>query len=197
MKRAFTLIEILAVVVIITVASGFGIIIAHSRMSSIALSDSCYSILSAGRHAHSLAVMGKGNCNLCIDQGDGSYWIETGEEVECDEFLFASEAMANETLTENVYARRNYVNQKVHIVRVKSAAIQLINDGVIRLPFNSDGTAASGLITLGAGNSSKSILIWANTSRVELVRGDVELLPQAVQDINKIPKTADSVFVSQ
>jgi len=184
--RAFTLIEIMVVVVIIGVLSAVLLPALGGPLAKRKLSGAAGDLHLAMRHLQEVAVVNRRTCRLLLQPGAGA-GSEPGR--------YAAEFQATELDAEAAFLTLNDAALPATSLPagVRFGDLQLppgaadapgVPPGGAALTFFADGTADAAVVPLTDGRTVWSVVVAPHTGRARLLKGVVEAVPGGREDLD-------------
>ena len=178
-RRAFTLIEAITVVIVITVIAGLALPYFSGSLSRASLQSSADGLLDTARYLGRMAVIDQRDYRLILVKGTGddgdTYRVEVAS-VDLDA------AAAFEPVTEGAIKPTRFSPP------IGFANILVDNGGAsIRerfITFRADGSADAAVIQVSDGRQTVSILVEPTLGRVQRVEGATQQLPNLREDLD-------------
>ena len=178
----FTLIEILAVVVLIaliaSVGSGFYV---GTYKKSLA-EKSARDFLLAAQYARILAIERQSRCRLKLDG------TENGFTLTIDEFNDDTE-LTEEVMVRDVYFKPVQFTGEVKFesIRIEAADLEqgFEDEGRDTITFSSDGTAQNAVVQIGDGENHYTARISASTGKTKIYSGSAETVKSDTIDLDQ------------
>ena len=183
-RHGFSLLEVLAVVVIIVmVAATIGVRF-YKSLDSAALRSSSHRLLQTARYARLTAGENHQPCTLEIDLDRGLYWLRGHGKPAQPGMGPSSRPSASEGAAAlDTEPRR--LPETVRIIRAQVAGKGLYTQGKVAIEFHVDGSAEAALVQLNSAERTWTLLVQPWTAQAELKAGAVDTLPVGTVDLSK------------
>ena len=166
-KNGFTLLEVLAVAVLIALLFSVGIASYGRTFNRWAVEQNARQLYMAAKSARLYAVEYQQDCTLVLDRENGQFFLMTNglnDDAADEEIMLVS----------NPWSRKVVLQNHVSFEAVKIAGRdEDIEGGVV---FRPDGTADNAAIQLGDGKVHYTVMVNGGTSRAHLLEGEAEEL---------------------
>jgi prepilin-type N-terminal cleavage/methylation domain-containing protein len=182
-RKAFTLLEILVVTVLIALASTIIGIQFFRNLDRTALRTAGQKVLHMARYAQLLAGQHQQPTELHINLDEGKYWLTTLPSPAAAPEISSADSPEPQVV-DNVYITPGKLPDKLRFARAQTTDLQPVTAGEIIIKFHTDGTAQAGLIQLTSRSKTFTILILPRTARAELKADTINQLPPDMLDLD-------------
>ena len=182
-RRAFTIVEILVVVVILALIAGGSFGAYFGTYKRLLVEKAASDVYLAAKYARLAAVEKRESCVLALDEEAGGFAL-----------MFSQGASAGAEATGNVvsnqYSRPGRFAEGVRYEKIMIAASfepeddDEENENIIT--FRADGTSDNAVIQVGDGKNVYTVYIQAATGKAKLKRGEAEEITMSVVDLDAI-----------
>ncbi len=192
-SQAFTLIEIMAAVMIIAVSSMLAIFTVYQHMDSMTLNSCGQDLLKAARYGRLAAAENHRPCVLCIDIDNSLFWLSPAAELRWGNERDNKIASPRPSLLRE-YLQKRRLPESVKFSKVELAGIGAVERGRVSITFGIDGGAEAALVQISINDNARSLLIYPWTGRAVLEGGQTGVLPMDVIDLDGRGITGENVF---
>ncbi len=175
-NRAFTLIEVMVIVVLVAVLGGMTIPRLGGRFSATRLRESARQFLITAQYAHQFATTHRCATRLRIDTTRSCYVLEYEEDPE--------HHMGKYIPMQNSFGRHRTLEQPVQFGRVWIEPVREDRSEADTVRFDPLGSADPAVIEITDGKRVYSLVLNHSTGRAELIEGRVDELPVGKVDLD-------------
>jgi len=181
-RRAFTLIELLAVILIMGIGVSYIGMAAYRHLDETLLRASSRRVMQTARYGRMLAAQQHRRCRLHIDLDAGTYWLTSSQSGVPLEEWTEPQRMQQEQEIASIYARKRQLDEKVRFVLAQTAQDDPQTTGVATIDFNQDGSSQAALVQMTVRDKTYTLLIYPWSGKVELQAQAVDRLPSEWAD---------------
>jgi prepilin-type N-terminal cleavage/methylation domain-containing protein len=178
-KKAFTLIEVLAVITIIALVSLAGGSMMKGTIRHMTLKKAAKDIAMSVKCAKILAVENKQNVRLCIDQEQRKVWIAYNDfDIDSDQTV--------ESVVKDNFSKPIKFDDIIEFQGVQIApGVDSDDQQCTSIAFAADGSCDAAVIQLGDGKNHYTINIIPSIAKAEVKRCTVDQITAVVIDLDK------------
>jgi len=177
----FTLAEMLAVVLIISLLAGLGGGIYVGTYRRMLVERAARDLVLTARYARIMAIEQQRQYRIQLDVANGGFYLVTTQFNEEDE-------QAEQITVRNAYCRPVQFEGQVQFEDIQITPIGLETEGELgdeqTIAFSPGGTAQSAIIQLGDGKTHYTVGIWASTGKAKVYRGTTENVELGTVDLD-------------
>ncbi len=184
-NNAFTLVEILLVVLLIALCSMVVGYRFYRSMDRTALGISANRLSHTVRYARLLAAEHHKPCDLHIDMDDNSYWLTVRQAPEVvGKNPDKSEEDRPEEVVNNAYSKPDELEEKLRFVKAQIENEAAQTSGQVIISFHVDGSADAALVQIGSKEETYTILVRPWTAEAVLKAQAIDELPVDTIDLS-------------
>ena len=187
-ERGFSLVEVLAVVIIIGAMAALIVPQFSSHLRTAQLRESCGALLAAARYARHRAVTTRTPCRLVLDVQERRFHLE--EEMQEDDMDALSGAANTGAAGGFAPVRSGAVRpfslpSGVAFAEVRIEAGAGTQDSDTAVTFHPTGAADAAVVQLTTGLRTWSLVVWPHTGRTQLAERAVQAPPYDREDLDE------------
>lgn len=182
---AFTLVELLLTVVLITLLAGAAGGVYVGTVRHMRVKKAIRDFMAAARYARIMAVEKQNPCRMQIDSEAGSFWLVMDQQTD-------QPGRTEQVLLRDLFFKPVQFDGEVKFegiaIEPLTAEYSLADDDVNdieEIVFSPDGTAQSAVIQIGDGLNHYSASITAATARVKVYHGTAEIVEVTSIDLDE------------
>jgi len=194
--RGFTVVEILAVMVVIALGCSMGVFAVYQQLDSTSLHSAGYLLLHVVEYANLLARQMDRPCELHIDMDNRTFRLAVHARNNYDDTtLIEAGRQPGTVMIHNPYERARELPEKVHFSKIRVEDETHTGKGQAVIIFRGDGTAQAALININVADESKTIVVMPHTGRSQLRQGAVNELPTEIIDLQSLELQGPAIFL--
>ena len=170
-EKGFTIVEILGVAVIITLAFMLTAFTVYQGLDSAAVNSAGRTILAVGKYGRLMACEKRRPCRLNIDTDNSTFWLSTTETTQPVSDCYkntkiSSHSSASENIP-NIYQQPQSLPRNVQFGQIQIDD-QIVETATAVIIFRPDGSADAAKIQIEAKNEKQTVLIdpWTAQGRI-------------------------------
>ncbi len=173
----FTLVELLAVSVIVALLGSVAISFGHGTYKRLLVERAAKDVYFAAKYARLLAIEKQVKCRLLLnDEENVLSLILPGNDSDAEDVQLVSDQYSKPIKFED-----GVKFEKISIISMKEGS-----DDETIVTFRPNGTADTAIIEIGDGKNKYTVYIMASTGRAKVLFGPAEDLPMDIIDLDEI-----------
>lgn len=180
-RHGFTLAEMLAVVLVISLLAGLGGGIYVGTYRRMQVERAARDLVLTARYARIMAIEQQQQYRIQLDVANGGFYLVT---TQFDE----ENNEAEEKTVTNAYCRPVQFEGQVQFEDIQITPIGLETEGELgdeqAIAFSPGGTAQSAIIQIGDGKTHYTVGIWASTGKAKVYFGTSENVELGTVDLD-------------
>ena len=181
-RRAFTLVEILVVVVLVALLAGASVGAYCGTYKRLLVEKAASDIYLAAKYARIAAIERRQSCVLALDEENGGFALMFSQGS-------AEDGDKSETLVSNQYSRPGKFADGVKYEKIAiSPSVEPDEEDANKniVTFSADGTADNAVIQIGDEKNVYTVYIYAATGKAKMKRGSPEEVAVGVIDLDMV-----------
>lgn len=180
-QRGFTLAEMLAVVLIISLLAGLGGGIYVGTYRRLLVERAARDLVLTARYARIMAIEQQQQYRIQLDVANGGFYLVTTQFNEEDD-------RAEQMTVRNAYCRPVQFEGQVQFEDIQITPIGLETESEVgdeqTIAFSPGGTAQSAIIQVGDAKTHYTVGIWASTGKAKVYFGTTENVELGTVDLD-------------